>query len=346
MIRFRDINLPLLIGTTLFILSCLFFADITLQDRTVPSFDSDTLFVHQKSGEEFSEDSSALQLFLNYIRGNQDIAAFHKIDWLSAAYTMRPDILLNTHWKLTQKQTSYPVIFFREDSMLWSEIVVDASETQPANLNVILVDEAKTMRIASPKDMRQGERAFSIALWEGELPLKELEGVEMLYPVQDLNMLYGTWIIPKGHESSLQILESWFNANDFETNVWGSTGSLWTFYRRQLTQNIILRLLSILTVANLVMIFFLFGLGRIRRIPEERIHYLLGATICSRIIKGIMLVFAQNIAASIVAIGFATILDFAQSLLVVLIVAVMLITVQVFIECIIGVIAFRRYANA
>ena len=59
-----------------------------------------------------------------------------------------------------------------------------------------------------------------------------------------------------------------------------------------------------------------------------------------------MLVFAQNIAASIVAIGLATILDFAQSLLVVIIVAVMLITVQVFIECIIGVIAFRRYANA
>ncbi len=92
--------------------------------------------------------------------------------------------------------------------------------------------------------------------------------------------------------------------------------------------------------------FFLFGLGRIRRNPEERIHYLLGATIWSRIIKGIMLVFAQNIAASFVAIGLATILDFAQSLLVVLIVAVMLITVQVFIECIIGVIAFRRYANA
>ena len=54
----------------------------------------------------------------------------------------------------------------------------------------------------------------------------------------------------------------------------------------------------------------------------------------------------RNIAASFVAIGLATILDFAQSLLVVLIVAVMLITVQVFIECIIGVIAFRRYANA
>lgn len=94
------------------------------------------------------------------------------------------------------------------------------------------------------------------------------------------------------------------------------------------------------------MIFFLFGLSRIRRNPEERINYLLGATIWSRIIKGIMLVFAQNIAASFVAIGLATILDFAQSLLVVLIVAVMLITVQFFIECIIGVIAFRRYANA
>lgn len=244
-------------------------------------------------------------------------------------------------WVLPEAPSINPVLFFRKDAMLWNELVVDRAEITFTN-HVIAVDERRTMRLASFEDLKEGERAFDLGFWEGELSLKELEVVEMLYPVHDIGMRFGTWIVPKGENSSLAQLKAWFDRNGYETNIWGSSDNFWTFYYRQLSYNASLRLLSILTLEILMMIFFLFALARIRRLPEERIHYLLGRKLSVRFANGFSLIIVQNLLAVMVASLLAVFFGILAFSSVLLVVTLIIVIVQFIID---GSVAFRAFCR-
>lgn len=126
------------------------------------------------------------------------------LEGLMASYIGKPQSSLESNWlntgNLSEENHSF---YFQEDGLIWSRL--SDGKKLDLELYALIISGTNQLELVERSEISGEEETYSIGLWQGSLGLKGYEHVEMLFPADKDDKLYGTWlIIDNPHKYSIE----------------------------------------------------------------------------------------------------------------------------------------------